>query len=163
MTPACLNPPTGQEMHQAEVAKVVVGEEVIAIGCLRDDAAFAIEDKDAGGSLVRSGHTEVTALSLRVKVDVCVLVVVVETVPTRVVIIGRGHSKTEEQNIDADAVRLMTDVIEDTREATLGTAKQDDVDCAYTIGAARCSRSSAPAMVGSLIISRRISPVEAPI
>lgn len=97
----------------------------------------------------------IPTISSRVYVDVCVLVVVVETVPTRVVVAGRGHSKTEEQNFDADAVRLMSDVIEDTQEATLGSAMQDDADCAYTIGTARSSssRSAAPAMPGSLIIS----------
>lgn len=95
----------------------------------------------------------IPTISSRVYVDVCVLVVVVETVPTRVVLVGRGHSKTEEQNFDADAVRLMSDVTEDTQEATLGTAVQDDADCAYTIGTVRSSsKSTAPAMLGSLII-----------
>ena len=51
---------------------------------------------------------------------------VVVTVPNKVVVVGSGHPRTDEQNLDADAVLLMTDVIEEAQALTLDTVVQEE-------------------------------------
>lgn len=54
-----------------------------------------------------------------------VLVLVVVIVPVKVVVVGSGQPRTEEQNLDADAVLLITELIDATHDETLGTDVQD--------------------------------------
>jgi hypothetical protein len=66
--------------------------------------------------------------------------VVDDIVPDKVVVVGPGHDNTEEQNLEAEAVLDLTELIEAMHSDTLDTAEHDGVSAATT--AAKNSQDS---------------------